>query len=112
MNPQQEKDTHDSMSVGRSDRQLNDSQMVGSASGRILGKYFANEKEEERMLRENVHEICFWLNGEAMNENPACLHEFNRSAAPRVGTKALRNQRLPYKGSLLLQSCVMTGFYN
>ena len=46
-------------------------------SGRVLGKYFQNEKEEEEVLRENIHEVCFWMNGEAMSETPSILREFS-----------------------------------
>ena len=59
------------------------------------------------MLRENVHEVCFWMNAEAMNEHPSCMHDFSKEDASRFTVK-----KRPYRGSLLLQSCVLTGFYN
>ena len=41
-----------------------------------MGRYFASEKEEEQLLRDKVHEICFWMNAESMNENPNCMIDF------------------------------------
>ena len=38
-------------------------------NSRLLGKFFQTDKEEEQLLRENIHEVCFWMNGEAMAEN-------------------------------------------
>ena len=64
---------HDSISVGPSENDPKDSaSRCDISSGRILGRYFANEIEEEQVLKENIHEVCFWMNGEAMNEHPSC----------------------------------------
>ena len=107
--------------MGPSEKQLNESGNIGgvhgSTSGRIMGRYFSNEKEEEQVLRENVHEVCFWLNAEAMFEHPTCAHEFTKNAVtrfvgPNGGIVRVRQRKKPFKGSLLLQSCVITGFYN
>ena len=113
----------DSISVGGAGlsehNKLNDSASVhaqhyggNATSGRILGRYFANEKEEEHILKENVHEVCFWMNAEAMNEHPSCLHEFSKNVNRYSGSGGSKFRKKPYKGSLLLMSCVMTGFYN
>ena len=97
---------------------LNDSASVhnhqgaNTTSGRVLGRYFANEKEEEQILKDNVHEVCFWMNAEAMNEHPSCLHEFSKNQNKYSSSGVSWNRKKPYKGSLLLMSCVMTGFYN
>ena len=77
----------DSISGGpsASERRFDDStsQHAGGAgqntSGRILGRYFANEKEEEQVLRENVHDVCFWMNADAMNEHPSVTYEFTKN---------------------------------
>ena len=47
---------------------LNDSRFNEISSGRIYGRYYANEKEEEQVLRDVVHEVCFSMNSEAINE--------------------------------------------
>ena len=105
----------DSVSAGLSEKQLNDSASIGqqaNTSGRILGRYFANEKEEEQVLRENVHEVCFWMNAEAMNEHPSCLHEFSKNINRYSSSGGSKVRKKAYKGSVMLQSCVFTGFYN
>ena len=104
---------------GLSENKMNDSASVNhqggghnTSSGRILGRYFANEKEEEQILKDNVHEVCFWMNAEAMNEHPSCLHEFSKNVNRYSSSGGSKFHKKPYKGSLLLMSCVMTGFYN
>ena len=67
----------DSMSIAPSAMENDGGSVNNVHSGRILGKYFATEKEEEQVLRENIHEVCFWMNGEAMSENPLILSEFS-----------------------------------
>ena len=95
------------MSVAPSALENDGGSVSNLQSGRVLGKYFATEKEEEQVLRENIHEVCFWMNGEAMSENPSILHEFSEE-------KRFLNQtrRRSYNASIFLQSCVITGFYN
>jgi hypothetical protein len=57
---------------------------------------------------ENIHEICFWLNAEAMNENPSCAQEFYGSSEFTRGKQSPK----AYVSSLVLKSCVIDGFYN
>ena len=52
------------------------------------------------------------MNAEAMNEHPSCQHEFSKNAYRYNGSGGVKQRKKPYKGSILLQSCVMTGFYN
>ena len=112
---------HDSISAGPSENNPKDSvsqrrvEHQSEHSGRILGRYFANEQEEEQLLKENVHDVCFWMNAEAMNEHPSCQHEFSKNAVAYHryrGSIQVKPNKRPYKASILLQSCVMTGFYN
>ena len=100
------------MSPGISDKQDSVNGAQANTSGRILGRYFANEKEEEQILRENIHEVCFWMNAEAMNEHPSCLHEFSKIDSRYSSSGAARVRKKPYMGSLSLHSCSLTGFYN
>ena len=53
------------------------------------------------------------MNAEAMNEHPSTQHEFNRNAY-RFNTtgESSKMHKRPYQASLMLQSCVITGFYN
>lgn len=63
-------------------------------------------------MKENIHEVCFWMNAEAMNEHPSTQHEFTKMKFATTGDSVMRKRLRPYQGSLMLQSCVMTGFYN
>ena len=56
------------------------------ARGGIIGKYFQNEKEEEQLLRENIHDVCFWMNGEAMCENSQ-THDYSMRTSSKFFNK-------------------------
>ena len=58
-----------------------------------------------------MHEVCFWMNAEVMTEHPSLYHEFTKNVN-RYSSSSGKIRKKPYKGSLLLMSCVMTGFYN
>ena len=59
----------DASSFGVSDMEK-DQQSVhnGQINSFQFGKLCTTEKEEENVLRENIHDVCFWMNAEAMNE--------------------------------------------
>ena len=46
-----------------------------------------------------------------MTEHPSLYHEFTKNVNRYSGSSG-KIRKKPYKGSLLLMSCVMTGFYN
>ena len=52
-----------------------------------------------------MHDVCFWMNGEAMCENSQ-VHDYTTRNSQRISNKK------PYKASLSLQSCEISGFYN
>ena len=97
----------DSMSLAPSAMDGDGGSVNNFHSGRVMGKYFATEKEEEQVLRENIHEVCFWMNGEAMSESPSVFNEFSEQK-----TFISNTRRKTYNASIFLQSCVLTGFYN
>jgi len=51
---------------------------IPSRQSRLKNSNFAekqiSEKEEEQLFRENIHEVCFWMNAETIQEKQPSLN--------------------------------------